>query len=615
MSSASETSDGERESAWYIADANHNRVPSFILIRDSDDSDEFEWDIDGEAEPSLAAANRNFDAPGPSTLDDDGRINGKASSDLVEKYMGMGLQKKDVLKGIKEIGHNDGDKFLNHLLTSKFLDDDHVGGCSTSGCAPLSVQDDNDDDLDFNWDSDEDAGGREPNYDSSGDEDFLQEMEEKDEKIKNLQEMGFTGDEVYMAITTCGVDAPLDVLVDSISASQHEVTNRCSDSFGERKKAKTMESKNKRKLNGGGAQGNRLRRRLDGSVRLPNKMAGFSLPTDRHRLPPVNRTLPEKASGRPFFYYENVAQAPKGTWSTISGTLYDIEPEFLDSMHICATARKRGYLHNLPIKNRSLRPLPLSTIFEIFPDYKQWWPAWDERNKFNCLQTVVAPATVTKQIQLHLARSSSPPPLNVQNWIIYQCKKWNLVWVGKNKAAPLEPQEMEQLLGFPSGHTRGVSKKDRYKSLGNAFQVDTVTYHLSVLRSMFPKGMNVLSLFSGIGGAEVALHRLGVRMNAVVSVEISEVNRGIFKGWWDQTEQHGELIEFEDVENLSDEMIKSLTTRLGGFDLVIGGSPCNNLAGSNRHHRDGLQGEKSSLFYQYARILRVVKSEMARMYA
>jgi site-specific DNA-cytosine methylase len=187
------------------------------------------------------------------------------------------------------------------------------------------------------------------------------------------------------------------------------------------------------------------------------------------------------------------------------------------------------------------------------------------------------------------------------------------VWTGKNIAAPLEPVEIEQLLGFPINHTRGVSKTDRYKSLGNSFQVDTVTYHLSVLKRMFPNGMTVLSLFTGIGGAEVALHRLGIRLKAVVSVEKSEVNRRIFRGWWDQTDQQGTLIEYDDVQSLSNDLIECHTRRLGGFDLVIGGSPCNNLAGSNRHHRNGLQGKESCLFFQYRRILRVVKSVMATM--
>ena len=48
-------------------------------------------------------------------------------------------------------------------------DDAAAGNCSTSGCFPQSVEDD--DDFDFeNWDGDDDADGREPNPDSSGDE-------------------------------------------------------------------------------------------------------------------------------------------------------------------------------------------------------------------------------------------------------------------------------------------------------------------------------------------------------------------------------------------------------------------------------------------------------------
>jgi len=121
-----------------------------------------------------------------------------------------------------------------------------------------------------------------------------------------------------------------------------------------------------------------------------------------------------------------------------------------------------------------------------------------------------------------------------RKYVFEQCRKWNLVWVGRHRVAPLELEEIEFLLGFPKDHTRGISRTERYKSLGNSFQVHTVVYHLSVLREMFPDGMNVLSLFSGIGGAEIALHKLGIRMKTVVSVEISKVNRTILKAWWDR---------------------------------------------------------------------------------
>lgn len=133
-----------------------------------------------------------------------------------------------------------------------------------------------------------------------------------------------------------------------------------------------------------------------------------------------------------------------------------------------------------------------------------------------------------------------------------------------------------------------------------------------MLRDLFPCGINVLSLFSGIGGAEVALHRLKIPLKNVVSVEISEVNRNIVKSWWEQTNQKGTLIHIDDVKEVNADKLEQWMGSFGGFDLVIGGSPCNNLSGSNRLHRNGLEGEQSSLFYDYFRILDLVKCMMSR---
>lgn len=354
---------------------------------------------------------------------------------------------------------------------------------------------------------------------------------------------------------------------------------------------------------------------IDEPIRLPNPMIGFGVPSNPDVI--VHRSLPEAAAGPPYFYYENVALAPKGVWDTISRFLYDVEPEFVDSKYFCAAARKRGYVHNLPIKNRHhLVPLPPQNIYEALPLSRKWWPSWDTRSHLNCLQTCIASAKLTERIRKALEECDGEPepPHHVQKFVMDECRKWNLVWVGRNKLAPLEPDEVEMLLGFPKNHTRGggISRTDRYKSLGNSFQVDTVAYHLSVLKEMYPDGINVLSLFSGIGGAEVALHRLGVRMKNVVSVDISEVNRNIVRSWWEQTNQKGTLIDFADVQQLDANRIEQMINAFGGFDLVIGGSPCNNLAGSNRHSRDGLEGKESSLFYDYFRILDLVKNMMQR---
>lgn len=218
----------------------------------------------------------------------------------------------------------------------------------------------------------------------------------------------------------------------------------------------------------------------DEQIRLPNPMVGFGVPTDSS-LQQTCRNLPEAAIGPPYFYYENVALAPKGVWDTISRFLYDVEPEFVDSRYFCAAARKRGYVHNLPVQNRSpLRPIPPLTISEAFPLTKRWWPSWDTRTKLNCLQTCIASAKLTERIRKAVEDYESEPPLHIQNYVLNECRKWNLVWVGRNKVAPLEPDEVEMLLGFPRNHTRGggISRTDRYKSLGNSFQVFFLSFDI-----------------------------------------------------------------------------------------------------------------------------------------
>lgn len=339
---------------------------------------------------------------------------------------------------------------------------------------------------------------------------------------------------------------------------------------------------------------------------LPNPMVGFGLPFERPQI--TQRKLPEAAIGPPFFYYEHDALAPRTEWNTISRFLYDVEPEFVDSRYFCAASLKRGYIHNLPINNRfPLLPIPAKTIQEAFPATKKWWPLWDARTHISWLQACTGSAKLSERIRAALTHSSDPPPERIQRYVLDECSKGNLVWVGLHKVAPLEPDEIEMLLGFPRNHTRGISRTERYKSLGNSFQLDTVAFHLSVLRDMFPNGITVLSLFSGIGGAEVALYRLGIRLKTVVSVELSEINRTVVRSWWEQTNQPGNLIEISDVKKLNGDRLAQLIHMYGGFDLVVGGSPCTSVAPSNRYSHDGLSSKQSALLYDYCRILDLVK--------
>ncbi|XP_062001008.1 DNA (cytosine-5)-methyltransferase DRM2-like [Rosa rugosa] len=191
--------------------------------------------------------------------------------------------------------------------------------------------------------------------------------------------------------------------------------------YPEKNKRKLCESsllKRKRIM----GHGNQIIGEDAGAVHLPNPINGFGTPAD---LCQIQRSLPEAATGPPYFYYENVALTPKGVWSTISRFLYDVKPEFVGSKYFCAAARKRGYIHNLPIKNRiPLVPLLPQTISDAFPMTRRWWSTWDDRTKLNCLQTCIASATITERIMKALKdyNEDEIPPESVRRYVLYECR-------------------------------------------------------------------------------------------------------------------------------------------------------------------------------------------------
>ncbi|GER41326.1 DNA (Cytosine-5)-methyltransferase DRM2 [Striga asiatica] len=601
-----------------------------------EDSADIDWNTDDELE--ILAGTVNSSQP---TLTAMG--NGEASSsagvshvNLIKHFVGMGFSEKLVAKAIEETGVGDTEAILNTILTFVSLEEypeqpqqpsSMTSDPSSSDCNEMLFDELSDSDS---WSENEDK----PAIVSDEHKRLLMlentgSLSEEEKKQLTLANMGFTVEEAAIAMRRCGSEEPISVLVDCIYAAQMVRESDFympEDDLKPKRILGIVASCRKRKHHETRKKKNDI---VEDFIRLPKPMIGFGVPSI-HPERTIFRTLPQVARGPPYFYYENVALAPKGVWEKISKCLLEIEPEFVDSKYFSATARKRGYVHNLPIENRfPLVPLPPMTIQQAFPLSRKWWPSWDTRDKLNCIQTAIGSAKLTERIRGWVESCEGEPPESVKRNVLEQCRKWNLVWVGRNKVAPLEPDEMEMLLGFPKNHTRGggISRTDRYKSLGNSFQlclfgvgcvcivgisyievkVDTVAYHLSVLKEMYPNGINMLSLFSGIGGAEVALHRLGIKLKNVVSVEKSKVNRDIVRSWWEQTNQTGNLTDYDDVQQFDSPRIEQIMDNIGGFDLVVGGSPCNNLAGSNRVSRDGLEGKESSLFYDYFRILDIVR--------
>ena len=99
--------------------------------------------------------------------------------------------------------------------------------------------------------------------------------------------------------------------------------------------------------------------------------------------------------------------------------------------------------------------------------------------------------------------------------------------------------------------------------------------------------MKVLSLFDGISCGMVALERAGIPVEKYIAYEIEPNAIKISKKNYPQIEHCGDVT-------------KSDFTKYQGFDLLIGGSPCQSLSivqSKTRKHLDG----KSKLFFEFVR--------------
>lgn len=102
--------------------------------------------------------------------------------------------------------------------------------------------------------------------------------------------------------------------------------------------------------------------------------------------------------------------------------------------------------------------------------------------------------------------------------------------------------------------------------------------------------LTVGSLFSGIGGLELGLERAGMR--TVWQVEQNEYCRKVLAKHWPDVQR------FIDVREVG-------AHNLPPVDLICGGFPCQDI--SNAGTMEGLAGERSGLWSEYARIVRELR--------
>lgn len=98
--------------------------------------------------------------------------------------------------------------------------------------------------------------------------------------------------------------------------------------------------------------------------------------------------------------------------------------------------------------------------------------------------------------------------------------------------------------------------------------------------------MNVLDLFSGIGGFSLGLERAGMR--TVAFCEIDPFCRRVLAKHWP-----GVPI-FDDVRTIT-------RAAVGPVDIICGGFPCQDISSAGA--RVGIDGERSGLWSEYARLI------------
>ena len=105
--------------------------------------------------------------------------------------------------------------------------------------------------------------------------------------------------------------------------------------------------------------------------------------------------------------------------------------------------------------------------------------------------------------------------------------------------------------------------------------------------------MNVLSLFDGISCGRIALERAGIHVDNYYASEIKDIAIKVTQSHYPDTIQLGDVTKVKGAD-------------LPKIDLLIGGSPCQDFSIANLV-KDGLEGDKSSLFFHYLRLLKEVK--------
>ena len=110
---------------------------------------------------------------------------------------------------------------------------------------------------------------------------------------------------------------------------------------------------------------------------------------------------------------------------------------------------------------------------------------------------------------------------------------------------------------------------------------------------MTNKKISVLSLFDGMSCGQIALEKANIKYDNYFASEIDKYAIKVTQSNYPNTIQLGDIIQIKGKD-------------LPKIDILMGGSPCQDLSRAKTNGR-GLRGNKSGLFWEYARLFKEIK--------
>ncbi len=179
-----------------------------------------------------------------------------------------------------------------------------------------------------------------------------------------------------------------------------------------------------------------------------------------------------------YFLFENVASMGK-KWRDEISELIGVEAVKLNSKYFGCQNRDRLFWTNIPnaqiVENNQINNDPQKKFSDILLD------GVTDREKAKCLVASLSGCCSTpNQLRRYLAGKMGQiiftdlTQAELDNLFAKYGKKWSDELINNTKIRKLYPIECERLMNLPDNYTEGVSNTQRYKMLGNGWDVAVI---------------------------------------------------------------------------------------------------------------------------------------------